>query len=222
MNSLVPPKNKSLDTKLFCPRSNHQLAHYPWVKTSPLRNTKSPRMNDESSRPVKPLDEIPYHPHITFWGGILTLSIDLHPTPLQTPSLMRNLANILLDYAPWTHHIKISILPPPYQKDPDPCSTTPSHSHISDFKTIINILNKFDKVKELHLIILLRPQESKCEDLYFLGGLFGLERIKWSLAFAVEGNGKWEIDAGCCFMRELLEVYSRRFSGSGGLEMIVE
>ncbi|KAF7898658.1 hypothetical protein EAF00_005104 [Botryotinia globosa] len=180
-------------------------------------------MNDEDSRPLKSLDEIPYHPHIIFWGGVLTLSIDLHPTPLQIPTLMRNLANILPDYAPWAHHIKISILPPPPPRiDLDSWSIKPSRSHVSDFKTIISILNKFDKVKELHMTILLKPHESKCEDLYFLGGLFGLERIKWSLAFAVEGHGKWEIDDECCFMRELLEVYSRRFSRSGGLEMIVE
>ncbi|KAF7954628.1 hypothetical protein EAE96_005747 [Botrytis aclada] len=179
-------------------------------------------MNSENSRPPKPLDEIQYHPHIAFWGGVLTLHIDLYPTPLQTPSLMRNLANIVPDYTPWTHHIKISILPPPHQKDPDAWPIKPSSSHISDFKTIINILNRFDKVKELHMTILLKPQESRCEDLYFLGGLFGLERIKWSLAFAVEGQGKWEVDDGCCFMRELLEVYERWVEGSGGLEIIFE
>ncbi|KAK6592759.1 hypothetical protein H4I95_11709 [Botrytis cinerea] len=179
-------------------------------------------MNHENSRPLKPLDKIQQHPHIIYWGGTLALSIDLYPTPLQIPSLMRNLANILPDYAPWTHHIKISILAPPLLKNPSSRPIKSSHSHISDFKTIIGILNKFDKVKELHMTILLKSQESKTEDLYFLAGLFGLERIKWSLAFAVEGHGKWEIDASCCFMSELLGVYSRRFSGSGGLEKIVE
>ncbi|EDO03072.1 predicted protein [Sclerotinia sclerotiorum 1980 UF-70] len=156
-----------------------------------------------------------------FWCGTLTLTIDLTPTPLQTLTKMKILASILPSYTPYTHIIKLAIRTSAYR-----ClSTIEYKQHVSDFQLLISQINKFEKVQELHMTLVIGKWAHYFSQLRFCAGLYGLRRMKWSLAYRVEGVeevGLQEIEPECCFMRWLVRVYWREIVGNGGLERIVE
>ncbi|KAF7870617.1 hypothetical protein EAF04_004361 [Stromatinia cepivora] len=168
-----------------------------------------------------PVDKIQYHRNIMFWSGTLTLTIDLTPTPLQTPTKMKTLASILPSYTPYTHTIKLAIRPSAYSS----LSTLEYTSHLSDFKLLISQINKFEKVQELHMTLVIGKWANDFSQLRFCAGLYKLQKMKWSLGYrveGVEGMGLQEIEPDCCFMRWLVRVYWREVVGGGGLERIVE
>ncbi|ESZ89794.1 hypothetical protein SBOR_9818 [Sclerotinia borealis F-4128] len=139
-------------------------------------------MENNNTTIPKPLSEINPHPSLRFWAGILTISIDqLNPTPSQNTISLSTLTQILPFYSPYTHIIKIGIRPAIPHEIPDEIYRT----HIANIKLIVQQINEFQKLKEVHMRVLVN--QCNFPQLKMGASLYGLSGVEWSFGY-VEGE----------------------------------
>ncbi|RAL59140.1 hypothetical protein DID88_006696 [Monilinia fructigena] len=159
-----------------------------------------------------PLDKIDRHPNLSYWGGILVISVD-YQTRIQTPgqnaASMSALSRILPDYSLWAQIATIEIRTPNIHPSVEP--EAEYKAHIETIKLIISKLNSFPDFLEVRMCIHMKHWHVL--RLKLGAGLFGLERASWNLFFKIEGSGVKQIDLRWLGMLRLKRDWLREFQG---------
>ncbi|KAA8569108.1 hypothetical protein EYC84_000778 [Monilinia fructicola] len=159
-----------------------------------------------------PLDKIDRHPNLSYWGGVLVISIDYQTqilTPAQNAATMSTLSRILPDYSFWAQITAIEIHTPNMHPSVEP--EAEYQSHIETMKLIISELNRFPDLLEVRMCI--HMEHWHVLRLKLGAGLFGLNRASWSLFFKIEGSGIKQVDSRCLGMLRLEGDWRREFRG---------
>ncbi|KAF7954629.1 hypothetical protein EAE96_005748 [Botrytis aclada] len=96
--------------------------------------------------------EITAHPGMVLTGNILTLIIDYcgPGTPTEKTTSMESLLSILPDYAPYVKILQLSIHAGIPHTEPPAIYT----SHIADMKKLVGEINKFKKLEQVRMRML--------------------------------------------------------------------
>ncbi|KAF7920768.1 uncharacterized protein EAE98_008797 [Botrytis deweyae] len=152
--------------------------------------------------------EITAHPNIVLTGNILTLTIDYCApgSPIEKSTSMESLLSILPDYAPYVKILQLSIHAGiPHMEPPSVYI-----SHVADVKSIVGVVNKFKKLEQVRVRMLI--DYCSFPQMKLAAAMFGLRQdVQRILQYVVKGEGPVKVEQEDDTMRRLNGVWRKEF-----------
>ncbi|KAF7889493.1 uncharacterized protein EAF02_001908 [Botrytis sinoallii] len=152
--------------------------------------------------------EITTHPNIVLTGNILTLTIDYCApgSPIEKSTSMESLLSILPDYAPYVKILQLSIHAGiPHMEPPSVYI-----SHVADVKSIVGVVNKFKKLEQVRVRMLI--DYCSFPQMKLAAAMFGLRQdVQRILQYVVKGGGPVKVEQEDDTMRRLNGVWRKEF-----------
>ncbi|TGO54537.1 hypothetical protein BOTNAR_0265g00200 [Botryotinia narcissicola] len=152
--------------------------------------------------------EITAHPNIALTGNILTLTIDYcgPGSPIAKSTSMQSLLSILPDYAPYVKILQLSIHAGiPHMEPPSVYI-----SHIADMKSIVGEVNKFKKLEQVRVRMLV--DYCSFPQIKLAAAMFGLRQdVQRTLQYVVKGGEPVGLNQDDDTMRRLSGVWRKEF-----------
>ncbi|KAF7908236.1 uncharacterized protein EAF01_003991 [Botrytis porri] len=152
--------------------------------------------------------EIMAHPAMVLTGNILTLTIDYcgPGSPIEKSTSMKSLLTILPDYAPYVKILQLSIHAGIPHMEPPSIYT----SRIADMKSIVGEINKFKKLEQVRIRMLV--DYCSFPQMKLAAAMFGVrQEVQRTLQYVVRGEEPVRVEVENDTMRRLNGVWRKEF-----------